>query len=92
MNKISLGVLMDLLTKQNDYENQFFLKTSCELCHESELDKQSIRYYEYTNNDDILIRYSICEDCVIHEKKNKGNLGVEVKPDWNGNKGVYFGR
>jgi len=84
MNKISLGSVIDFINSQNDYENQFFLKTSCELCHESELDKQTIRYYEYTNNNDILIRYSICEDCVFHEKKNKGNLGVEVMPelDW----------
>ena len=29
-------------------------------------------------DDKIMIRYFICEDCVIDHKKNKWNLGVEI--------------
>ena len=57
----------------------------CELCNE-DYDESLIRYYQYTrdmheedgSDDGIIVRYFICEDCVIDHKKNKWKLGEEL--------------
>ena len=49
----------------------------CELCNE-DYDRNIIRLYEYPNNEGIITKYFICEDCVIHHKKNSWNLGEEL--------------
>ena len=52
----------------------------CELCNE-DYDECLMRYYQYTrdmheedgSDDGIIVRYFICEDCVIDHKKINGN-------------------
>ncbi len=62
-----------------------FKQIRCELCNE-DYDESLIRYYQYTrdmheedgSDDGIIVRYFICEDCVIDHKKNKWKLGEEL--------------
>jgi hypothetical protein len=49
----------------------------CQLCHEY-WNEDLIRYYEYMDDMNTPILYSICEDCVIHHKKYNLKLGQEV--------------
>jgi len=55
-------------------------RIQCELCYDW-VSLDLIRFYKYENEMDEEIKYVICEDCVINEKKHKGNLGIEIKWD-----------
>ena len=59
----------------------------CELCNE-DYDISLMRYYQYTrdmheedgsNPDGEIVRYFICEDCVINHKKYGWKLGEEYR-------------
>tara|TARA_R110002020_G_scaffold40879_3_gene120747 strand:+ start:561 stop:788 length:228 start_codon:yes stop_codon:yes gene_type:complete len=61
-------------------------KIICELCNER-FDASLMRYYQYTrdmheedgsNPDGEIVRYFICEDCVIDHKKYGWKLGEDL--------------
>ena len=54
----------------------------CELCNES-FEASLIRYYQYIRHENgkptnEIVRYFICEDCVIDHKKHGWKLGEEL--------------
>lgn len=55
-------------------------RIQCELCYDW-VSLDLIRFYKYENEMDEAIKYVICEDCVIHHKKHKLGLGIEIKWD-----------
>lgn len=53
------------------------LTIQCELCYDW-VSLDLIRFYKYEDEFDEEVKYVICEDCVIHHKKHKLSLGIEI--------------